>query len=207
MLGNTDVTLESLAAGGVIGLRVVVGRARLRRLFGLRGPGPGAARPAPGRSPFGHDRRGWSPGWSRWPRPTARACARRPRCGDPAPRRSGRAALARRLVEGSLDRAVDVAATLELRGHSLARRGRACGESARGDDGASVPRRGRARRSPPSPPHRRGRRLRDLSADRDVEPGPLTLALSRRWSCWPLFHSCEARAGATREMERWRSRG
>jgi hypothetical protein len=31
----------------------------------------------------------------------------------------GRAALARRLVEGSLDRAVDVAATLELRGHSL----------------------------------------------------------------------------------------
>jgi energy-coupling factor transport system permease protein len=31
----------------------------------------------------------------------------------------GRPAMARRLVEGSLDRAVDVAATLELRGHSL----------------------------------------------------------------------------------------
>jgi energy-coupling factor transport system permease protein len=31
----------------------------------------------------------------------------------------GRAALARRLVEGSLDRAVDVAATLELRGYGL----------------------------------------------------------------------------------------
>jgi energy-coupling factor transport system permease protein len=31
----------------------------------------------------------------------------------------GRAALARRLVEGSLDRAIDAAATLELRGHSL----------------------------------------------------------------------------------------
>lgn len=31
----------------------------------------------------------------------------------------GRAALARRLVEGSLDRAVDVAATLELRGYAL----------------------------------------------------------------------------------------
>jgi energy-coupling factor transport system permease protein len=31
----------------------------------------------------------------------------------------GKPAMARRLVEGSLDRAVDVAATLELRGHSL----------------------------------------------------------------------------------------
>jgi energy-coupling factor transporter transmembrane protein EcfT len=37
----------------------------------------------------------------------------------PAAEPVGRAALARRLVEGSLDRAVDVAAALELRGHSL----------------------------------------------------------------------------------------
>jgi energy-coupling factor transporter transmembrane protein EcfT len=37
----------------------------------------------------------------------------------PAAEPVGRAALARRVVEGSLDRAVDVAATLELRGHSL----------------------------------------------------------------------------------------
>jgi len=41
----------------------------------------------------------------------------------------GRAALARRLVEGSLDRAVDVAATLELRGYGL--RGDASREPAR----------------------------------------------------------------------------
>ena len=34
----------------------------------------------------------------------------------------GRAAMARRLVEGSLDRSIDVAATLELRGHSLGAR-------------------------------------------------------------------------------------
>ncbi|MGC1852111.1 MAG: hypothetical protein WA687_06700, partial [Solirubrobacterales bacterium] len=33
----------------------------------------------------------------------------------------GRAAMARRLLTGSLDRAVDVAATLELRGYSLTR--------------------------------------------------------------------------------------
>jgi len=37
----------------------------------------------------------------------------------PAAAPVGRAALARRLVEGSLDRAVDVAATLELRGYAL----------------------------------------------------------------------------------------
>src|SRR5258706_913980 len=37
----------------------------------------------------------------------------------PAAEPVGKAAMARRLVEGSLDRAVDVAATLELRGHSL----------------------------------------------------------------------------------------
>jgi energy-coupling factor transport system permease protein len=36
----------------------------------------------------------------------------------------GRPALARRVVESSLDRAVDVAATLELRGHSLEMRPR-----------------------------------------------------------------------------------
>jgi energy-coupling factor transport system permease protein len=41
----------------------------------------------------------------------------------------GRAALARRLIEGSLDRAVDVAATLELRGYGL--RGDASREPAR----------------------------------------------------------------------------
>jgi len=37
----------------------------------------------------------------------------------PAAARVGRGALARRLVAGSLDRAVDVAATLELRGYGL----------------------------------------------------------------------------------------
>jgi energy-coupling factor transport system permease protein len=45
----------------------------------------------------------------------------------------GRAAMARRLVEGSLDRAVDVAATLELRGHSLAVRSRTRRDRSRDD--------------------------------------------------------------------------
>jgi energy-coupling factor transport system permease protein len=52
----------------------------------------------------------------------------------PAAEPVGRGALARRLVEGSLDRTTDVAATLELRGHSLGipiRRRRERGEPAR----------------------------------------------------------------------------
>jgi energy-coupling factor transport system permease protein len=51
----------------------------------------------------------------------------------PAAEPVGRAALARRLVEGSLDRAVDVAATLELRGHSLGVRPRSRREPSRED--------------------------------------------------------------------------
>jgi energy-coupling factor transport system permease protein len=48
----------------------------------------------------------------------------------------GKAALARRLVEGSLDRAVDVAATLELRGYALpARNSRQPGPRSRHDRG------------------------------------------------------------------------
>ncbi len=42
----------------------------------------------------------------------------------------GDAALARRLVEGSLDRAIEVAATLELRGHALGMRARCRAASA-----------------------------------------------------------------------------
>jgi energy-coupling factor transport system permease protein len=53
----------------------------------------------------------------------------------PGAEQVGRAALARRLVEGSLDRAVDIAATLELRGHSLGGRPRTRREPSR-EDGA-----------------------------------------------------------------------
>jgi len=50
------------------------------------------------------------------------------RLRGPAAAPLGRAALARRLLTGSLDRAVDVAATLELRGYSLDRRRRRSAE-------------------------------------------------------------------------------
>ena len=142
--------------------------ARLRRLLGLRRPRPGAARAASRRPALGADRRARRPAWCRSRRPTRPGCARPRPCAAPAPSPVGRAALARRLVEGSLDRAVDVAATLELRGHSLDRPGCGRARAANGDR----PRRwsprplcSRPRRSPALA--RRRRRLRDLSADRD----------------------------------------
>ena len=118
VLGRLDVTLESLAAGGVLGLRIAVvmlafavysacvdpdGVLRLLRPLARRSALTATlvARMVPvaaadlARLREGSDLRG------------------------PAAAPVGRSALLRRLVAGSLDRAVDVAATLELRGHSL----------------------------------------------------------------------------------------
>jgi energy-coupling factor transport system permease protein len=118
VLGNTDVTLESLAAGATIGLRVVavvlvfavysacVDPDRVLRLL----------RPVARRSAM-------TAGLVTRMVPLVASDGARLReaaaLRGPAAEPVGRAALARRLVEGSLDRAVDVAATLELRGHSL----------------------------------------------------------------------------------------
>ena len=62
----------------------------------------------------------------------ARRGRRAPR---PGRRPGGRAALARRLVAGSLDRAVDVAATLELRGYAHGPPGSARGDRRSRHDG------------------------------------------------------------------------
>jgi energy-coupling factor transport system permease protein len=123
VLGTTDVTLESLAAGAVVGLRVVVvvlcfavysacvDPDRVLRIL----------RPVARRSAM-------TAGLVTRMVPLAAADGARLReaasLRGPGAEPVGRAALARRLVEGSLDRAVDVAATLELRGHSLAVRPR-----------------------------------------------------------------------------------
>ena len=119
LLGQVDVTAEALADGLVLGLRAAVVDGRLRRLLGLRRPRPGAARPAADRGPLGADRDPRLP-----PRPGRRGrrrppARRRPAARARAPPRSAAASLARRLLAGSLDRAVDVAATLELRGYGL----------------------------------------------------------------------------------------
>ena len=118
VIGNTDVTLESLVAGGVIGLRVVVVLIAFAVYSACVNPDAvlRALRPVARRSAL-----------------TAALVARLVplAVGDlarvreaaalrgPAAAPVGRAVMARRLVEGSLDRSVDVAATLELRGHSL----------------------------------------------------------------------------------------
>jgi energy-coupling factor transport system permease protein len=129
VLGNTDVTLESLAAGAAIGLRVVavvlafavysacvdpdrVLRAVARRSAMTAGL---VTRMVPLAAADGARLR--------------EAAALRGPGAEPV----GRAAMARRLVEGSLDRAVDVAATLELRGHSLAVRPQRRRERSRDD--------------------------------------------------------------------------
>jgi energy-coupling factor transport system permease protein len=118
LLGDTDVSAEALAEGGVLALRIAV----VLMAFAVH-----SACVDPDRV-------------MRLLRPVARrsaltatlvarlvplAAADYARVGEgavlrgPAAAPVGRAALARRLVAGSLDRAVDVAATLELRGYAL----------------------------------------------------------------------------------------
>lgn len=118
ILGQVDITLEALAAGSVIGLRAMVTAIAFavysscvdpdRVLRALR---PIAARSALTASLV-----------SRLV-PVAMADAGRlrdaARLRGPGAASVGKAPLARRLLAGSLDRAVDVAATLELRGYSL----------------------------------------------------------------------------------------
>ena len=118
VLGNTDVTLESLAAGATIGLRVVAVVLAFAVYSACVDPDRvlRALRPVARRSAM-------TAGLVTRMVPLAAADGARLREASalrgPGAEPVGRAAMARRLVEGSLDRAVDVAATLELRGHSL----------------------------------------------------------------------------------------
>ncbi len=118
LLGRVDITAEALAAGAVIGLRAAVAMVAFavysacvdpdRVLRGLR--------PIAGRSAL------TAALISRLV-PVAVADAARlrdaGRLRGPAAAPLGRSTLLRRLMAGSLDRAVDVAATLELRGYGL----------------------------------------------------------------------------------------
>ncbi len=118
VLGNTDITLESLAAGAAIGLRVVAVVLAFAVYSACVDPDRvlRALRPVARRSAM-------TAGLVTRMVPMAAADGARLReaaaLRGPGAEPVGRPAMARRLVEGSLDRAVDVAATLELRGHSL----------------------------------------------------------------------------------------
>jgi energy-coupling factor transport system permease protein len=125
LLGQVDVTAEALADGAVFGLRAVVAMIAFAVYSACVDPDRvlRALRPIAGRSAL------TATLVSRLV-PLAAADAGRlrdaARLRGPGAAEAGRAPLARRLLAGSLDRAVDVAATLELRGYSLAppRRGR-----------------------------------------------------------------------------------
>lgn len=117
-LGNVDVTLESLAAGLGIGLRAMVTILAAGVYVACVDPDRvlRALRPLAARSALSATL------VSRLV-PVAAADATRLREASqlrgPGAAEVGRAALMRRLLAGSLDRSVDVAATLELRGYGL----------------------------------------------------------------------------------------
>ncbi|HKG36040.1 MAG TPA: energy-coupling factor transporter transmembrane component T [Solirubrobacterales bacterium] len=123
VLGNTDVTLEALVEGAALGLRVVVAVI----VFGVYSACVDPDRVLRALRPVAR-RSAMSAGLVTRMVPLAVADGARLReaaaLRGPAATPVGRGALARRVVESSLDRAVDVAATLELRGHSLPARSR-----------------------------------------------------------------------------------
>jgi len=118
LLGQVDVTAEAIAAGAVLGLRAAVVMVAFAVYSACVDPDRvlRALRPLAGRSALTA---------SLVSRLVPVAAADAVRLRDAALLRGpgaapvGRAPLARRLLAGSLDRAVDVAATLELRGYSL----------------------------------------------------------------------------------------
>lgn len=120
LLGQVNVTAEAIADGAVFGLRALVAMIAFAVYSACVDPDRvlRALRPLAGRSAL------TATLISRLV-PVAAADAARlrdaGRLRGPAAAPLGRAALIRRLLAGSLDRAVDVAATLELRGYSLTR--------------------------------------------------------------------------------------
>jgi energy-coupling factor transport system permease protein len=119
LLGRVEVTAEALAAGAVIGLRAAVTMVAFSVYSACVDPDRvlRALRPFAGRSAL------TATLISRLVPVAAADAARLRDAGQlrgPAAAPLGRATMARRLLTGSLDRAVDVAATLELRGYSLA---------------------------------------------------------------------------------------
>jgi energy-coupling factor transport system permease protein len=123
LLGPVNVTAEAIADGAVFGLRAVVVMIAFAVYSACVDPDRAlrALRPLARRSAL------TATLVSRLV-PVAAADAARlrdaGRLRGPAAAPLGRAALLRRLTAGSLDRAVDVAATLELRGYALERRSR-----------------------------------------------------------------------------------
>ncbi len=123
VLGQIDVTLEALAEGAVLALRILVALVVFAVWSACVDPDRvlRAIRPIAARSAL------TATLVSRLVPIAAADGARMAEAGrmrGPAAAPVGRAALTRRLVAGSLDRSVDIAATLELRGYGLGVRSR-----------------------------------------------------------------------------------
>jgi energy-coupling factor transport system permease protein len=118
LFGQVDVTAEALADGAVFGLRALV----VMIAFAVYSACVDPDRVLRALRPFARRSALTATLVSRLV-PVAAADAARlrdaSRLRGPGAAEVGRAPLARRLLAGSLDRAVDVAATLELRGYSL----------------------------------------------------------------------------------------
>lgn len=118
VLGQLDVTLEALAEGGILALRILVALIVFAVWSACVDPDRilKAVRPLAARSALTA---------TLISRLVPLAAADAARLGEAASLRGpaaapiGRATLARRLVAGALDRSVDIAATLELRGYGL----------------------------------------------------------------------------------------
>ena len=118
VLGRIDVTLEALAEGGILALRILAALIVFAAWSACVDPDRilKAVRPFAARSALTA---------TLISRLVPLAAADATRLGEAASLRGpaaapvGRAALARRLVAGALDRSVDIAATLELRGYGL----------------------------------------------------------------------------------------
>lgn len=118
LLGETLVTLESLVAGAAIGLRITA----VVLVFGVYSACVDPDRVLRAVAPLARHSALTAALVARLvPVAAADLAGMREAAAlrGPAAAPVGRAALTRRLVEGSMDRAIDLAATLELRGHSL----------------------------------------------------------------------------------------
>jgi energy-coupling factor transport system permease protein len=123
VLGQIDISAEALAEGGVLALRIVVAILVFAVWSACVDPDRilRAIRPIAARSALTA---------TLVARMVPLAAADAARLGEAAGLRGpgaapiGRATLARRMVAGSLDRSVDIAATLELRGYGLGTRAR-----------------------------------------------------------------------------------
>ena len=123
VIGNTDVTLESLVAGAAVGLRVAV----VIVVFAVYSACVDPDRVLRALRPLARHSSLTAALVNRLVPVTVADLGRLREAAElrgPGAAPVGRAALARRLVAGSLDRTVDVAAALELRGHSLPTSGR-----------------------------------------------------------------------------------